>query len=94
MTGGNAGIGFETCRQLLAHDAKVYLAARSEEKALAAIERLKKETGKDTIQFLQLDLGDLPSVRKSADTFLGRETALDVLFNNACVCCKEREWRC
>jgi len=34
VTGGNTGIGKETCKQLLVKDAKVYLAARSATKAM------------------------------------------------------------
>ena len=54
---------------LLNHNAKVYLAARSATKGNAAIADLKNETGKEAI-FLQLDLADLSSVRKSAEEFL------------------------
>ena len=53
---------------LLKHNAKVYLAARTATKANAAIVDLKNETGKEAI-FLQLDLADLPAVRKSAEEF-------------------------
>ncbi|KAK6988104.1 short-chain dehydrogenase/reductase family protein [Favolaschia claudopus] len=81
VTGGNAGIGYETCKQLLLKNAKVYLAARSAEKAAAAIKRLEAET-KNTAIFLKLDLADLPSVRKAAQEFLGQESRLDILFNN------------
>ncbi|KAJ7482828.1 NAD(P)-binding protein [Mycena galericulata] len=81
VTGGNTGIGYETVKQLLLKNAKVYLAARSPEKAAAAIKRLESETNKSAI-FLQLDLADLPSVRKAADTFLAQEEKLDILFNN------------
>ncbi|KAJ7506876.1 NAD(P)-binding protein [Mycena galericulata] len=81
VTGGNTGIGYETVKQLLLKNAKVYLAARSPEKAAAAIKRLESETKKSAI-FLQLDLADLPSVRKAADTFLAQEEKLDILFNN------------
>jgi retinol dehydrogenase-12 len=45
------------------------LAARSPERANKAIEELKSATGKEAI-FLQLDLSDLPSVRKAAEEFL------------------------
>ena len=69
LTGGNAGIGKETVKVLLSHNAKVYLAARSASKANAAIAELKAETGKEAI-FLQLDLSDIPAVRKSAKEFL------------------------
>jgi retinol dehydrogenase-12 len=69
VAGGNAGIGKETIKALLNHNAKVYLAARSATKAKAAIAELKDQTGKEA-NFLQLDLSDLPSVRKSAEEFL------------------------
>ncbi|KAH9932785.1 NAD(P)-binding protein [Epithele typhae] len=65
VTGGNAGIGYETCKELLKHDAKVYLAARSKERADAAIARLKQDTGKEAI-FLPIDLSSLTSVRIAA----------------------------
>lgn len=69
VTGGNAGIGKETCKQLLLKNGKVYLAARSESKAQTAIEELEKETGKRAI-FHKLELGDLDATKKSAQEFL------------------------
>ncbi|KAJ7679459.1 hypothetical protein DFH06DRAFT_974876 [Mycena polygramma] len=81
VTGGNAGIGYETVKQLLLKNAKVYLAARSPERAAAAIKRLEDETKRMAI-FIQLDLSDLPSVRRAADAFLAQESRLDILFNN------------
>ena len=56
-------------QQLLVHNAKVYLAARSAQKAAEAIEELKNETGKEAI-FLPLDLSDIPAIRRSAREFL------------------------
>lgn len=56
-------------QELLKHNAKVYLAARNATKGSAAIAELKNETGKEAI-FLQLDLADLPAVRKSVGEFL------------------------
>ena len=54
---------------LLEHNAKVYIAARSEEKALSDIRDLKIKTGKVAI-FLELDLTRLSSVKKAAQDFL------------------------
>ena len=54
---------------LLAHNAKVYIASRNEEKAKSAITELKELTGKEAI-FLKLDLGDLKSVKSSAEEFI------------------------
>ena len=61
--------GLTEPQQLLAHNAKVYLAARNAQKANEAIAELQEETGKQAI-FLQLDLSDIPAVRMSAQEFL------------------------
>lgn len=82
VTGANTGIGKETTKALLAHNAKVYVAARSQEKAEVAIKDLKDSTGKEAV-FLKLDLTDLKSVKAAAEEYLSKETKLDVLFNNA-----------
>ncbi|KAI0029797.1 NAD(P)-binding protein [Vararia minispora EC-137] len=82
VTGGNTGVGRETVKPLLAHGAKVYIAARNEAKTKSAIEDLKKETGKEAVS-LQLDLADLVSVKAAAEEFLSKESKLDILFNNA-----------
>ncbi|KAA1472589.1 NAD(P)-binding protein [Dentipellis sp. KUC8613] len=82
VTGGNSGLGKESCRILLSKNARVYMAARSQSKADAAIAELKKDTGKENIFFLQLDLADLKSVRDAANTFIEKEPKLHVLFNN------------
>ncbi|KAF8266753.1 NAD(P)-binding protein [Lactarius quietus] len=90
VTGGNTGVGKETVKQLLTHNAKVYLAARSAQKANEAIAELKDETGKEAI-FLQLDLSDLLAVRKAAQEFLSKENHLHVLINNAGVMVTPKE---
>ncbi|EIN08964.1 NAD(P)-binding protein [Punctularia strigosozonata HHB-11173 SS5] len=82
VTGGNTGIGKETCRELLKKNAKVYLAARSKSKAEEAINDLEKDTGKRAI-FLELDLANLASVKAAAEQYKSSETQLHVLFNNA-----------
>ncbi|VDB84627.1 unnamed protein product [Peniophora sp. CBMAI 1063] len=82
VTGGNTGIGKETVKALLQHNAKVYLAARSADRAAQAIKDLKAATGKEAI-FLKLDLSDLVSVRKAAEELLSKEHTLHILINNA-----------
>ncbi|CAA7262941.1 unnamed protein product [Cyclocybe aegerita] len=82
VTGANTGVGKETVKALLQHNAKVYVAARSQDKAEQAIQDLKEQTGKDGI-FLKLDLGDLKGVKASAEEFLSKEKELHILFNNA-----------
>ncbi|KAH9035967.1 NAD-P-binding protein [Lactarius hengduanensis] len=83
VTGGNGGIGRETARVLLAKGARVYIATRSEEKSQKVIEELKKETGKDSIFFLKLDLADLVSIKAAAEEYITKETELHTLYNNA-----------
>lgn len=81
VTGANAGIGKETAKALLSHNAKVYFACRDEVKALAAISELREITGGKGI-FLRLDLADIHSVKAAAETFMSQEKALHVLFNS------------
>ncbi|KAJ7476979.1 NAD-P-binding protein [Mycena galericulata] len=84
VTGGYGGIGYETTKALLDHGAKVYIAGRSKSKADSAMASLKRESpnAKGTVHFLELDLADLHSVKKAAETYLSLETELHVLFNN------------
>ncbi|KAK7042188.1 NAD(P)-binding protein [Favolaschia claudopus] len=85
VTGGSAGqfsgVGKQTVKVLLQHNAKVYIAARSEESAKVAIKDLRSQTGKEAY-FLHLDLADLHSVKRAAEEFKQKETQLHVLFNN------------
>ncbi|KZT06203.1 NAD(P)-binding protein [Laetiporus sulphureus 93-53] len=90
VTGGNAGIGRETIKALLEHNAKVYMASRNQERAEAAIRDLREQTGKEAL-FLELDLSSLAAVRKAAEEFLNKEQALHVLFDNAGVMWPPRE---
>ncbi|KAJ7506031.1 NAD-P-binding protein [Mycena galericulata] len=82
VTGGKAGIGKETVKALLQHNAKVYLAARGREETEKVIDELKRATGQTAI-FLELDLASLAHVRRAAEEFLHKEKELHVLFNNA-----------
>lgn len=85
MTGGASGIGLELVKILYSHNAKVYVAARSEQKAskaIASVEASYPKSGGDLV-FLYLDLDDLTVVKQSAESFLSKESKLDVLWNNA-----------
>ncbi|RFU79744.1 short-chain dehydrogenase [Trichoderma arundinaceum] len=63
----------------------IYIAARSEEKATAAINSIRNAHPSSTghLRFLKLDLADLESVTEAAKSFLASAKSLDVLFNNA-----------
>lgn len=83
VTGANTGIGKVTALELLKHNARVYAACRTEEKAKAAIEEIKKESGKESIYFLQLDLADIKQCSEAAKQFCTLEDRLDILVNSA-----------
>ncbi|KAI1346209.1 hypothetical protein F5Y01DRAFT_320012 [Xylaria sp. FL0043] len=85
VTGANTGVGKELAQMLYSKHAKVYIAARSEAKAAAAIEDIKKAepTSEGELVFLKLDLADLTTIKASVEEFLQKEKQLHVLFNNA-----------
>ncbi|KZV85086.1 NAD(P)-binding protein [Exidia glandulosa HHB12029] len=82
VTGGNAGIGKECVKALLGKGGKVYMGARSEAKAQAAIKELEQATGRAAI-FLKLDLADFASIKQAAAEFMAKESQLNTLFNSA-----------
>ncbi len=83
VTGSNTGIGYETALDLYKKGAKVYIACRSEEKALNAIERMKADGGIGELVFEKLDLASLRSVKAFAENIIKTESSLDLLINNA-----------
>jgi len=83
VTGGNTGIGRYTVQHLAEHGARVYLGARSESKANAAITEIKQIVPSADINFLQIDLTDLKTVAVAAAEFKNKEIQLHGLVNNA-----------
>ena len=79
VTGGNKGIGFAIIQGLLAKGFDVILAARSPDKAKAAIEQLQSSN----IRFLELDVSDDNSIDLAAKKLSQEIDSLDVLINNA-----------
>jgi retinol dehydrogenase 12 len=71
---------------LYAKNAKVYVAARSEEKARKAMDSIRATvTGRSTghLEYLHLDLADLTTIKPTVQDFLSKESQLHVLINNA-----------
>jgi hypothetical protein len=90
VTGGNTGIGYETTLHLALHNAKVYLGARSSEKAIAAIKQIKAQYPEAQVEFLAMDLTRLKSVQDAAERILAEEPVIDILVCNAGVFAEER----
>lgn len=93
VTGANTGTGKELTRLLYSHNAKVYMLARSEDKAAAAIAEVQQRcpSSSGELVFLRLDLADLSAVKATVEAFLAREDRLHVLFNNAGVLASGKE---
>ena len=85
VTGVSAGLGVETARSLAAHGAQVVGAARDLNKAKAATEQVRKEaaTHAESFELIELDLGNLKSVRACADRLLAKGQPFDVVIANA-----------
>jgi NAD(P)-dependent dehydrogenase (short-subunit alcohol dehydrogenase family) len=85
VTGASAGLGVETARSLAAHGAQVVGAARDLNKAKAATEQVRKDAAANagSFELVELDLGNLKSVRACADRLLARGEAFDVVIANA-----------
>jgi NAD(P)-dependent dehydrogenase (short-subunit alcohol dehydrogenase family) len=83
ITGATAGIGKITARELAGRGAHVILACRSPRKAQAVVDELKRAAGHDRVEAVELDLGDLASVRRCAEALLARNIPIHGLINNA-----------
>jgi NAD(P)-dependent dehydrogenase (short-subunit alcohol dehydrogenase family) len=85
ITGATSGVGELLASILYSKNAKVYIAARSGDKAEQSMQRIRAEhtTSQGELVFLPLDLNDLSTIKASANEFLAKETRLDVLWNNA-----------
>ncbi|KAI8803535.1 hypothetical protein BJ742DRAFT_777143 [Cladochytrium replicatum] len=83
VTGGNTGIGLETVKLLVSRNANVYLAARSQARAQAAIDAIRGDFPDAKLEFLELDLADLKQTSEAALRFIEKNGDLHILINNA-----------
>ena len=93
VTGANTGIGKETARVLALRGASVTMACRNLDKAGAAREEILQSSraiGKDQLEVMRLDLGELAQVREFAQSFLSTPRPIHLLINNAGVMLPDR----
>ena len=84
VTGANTGIGKVTALELARKGAHVILACRSVAKTEAVVAEIQRTTGNRNVEVVELDLGDLASVRRCADQLLARaDLTIHGLINNA-----------
>jgi NAD(P)-dependent dehydrogenase (short-subunit alcohol dehydrogenase family) len=82
VTGANSGLGLQTALQLAKHGAFTTLACRNAERGQAAVDQVRAQLGggPGTADLSLLDLADLASVRRFAESWHG---PLDILVLNA-----------
>jgi NAD(P)-dependent dehydrogenase (short-subunit alcohol dehydrogenase family) len=78
VTGGYSGIGLETVRALAKQSAKVIVPVRDRAKAGPALAEIAGQ-----VETADMDLGDIASVRRFAESVKASHTRLDLLINNA-----------
>lgn len=78
VTGGYSGIGLETVRALANKGVRVIVPVRDSAKAGTALTGVAGE-----IEMADMDLGNLPSVRRFAEALTASLPKLDLLINNA-----------
>jgi short chain dehydrogenase len=89
------GLGWNTASQLALKGAKVYIGARSEDKAQGAIDAMLEafpSVQKDNLGIFVADFGDLKQVKAAAERFIASESRLDILVNNAGLYVNTASW--
>ena len=83
VTGATGGIGEIAARALAVEGAKVVIVGRSQAKAEATVEKIKRQTGNQNVEYLLADLSSQAEVRRLAAEFQAKYDRLHVLINNA-----------
>lgn len=82
ITGANAGIGFEAANQLALKGANVLIGCRNEQRAIEAVEKLKK-CASGRIDYVLIDLSNMESVKAAARVIREKYDHIDININNA-----------
>ena len=89
VTGSNVGIGFTTARALARKNCKVVLAARSDERGKAAVQKIQNDLqglpGAHLVEYMRLDLASFSQVASFVRGFRAKHGKLDILVLNAAV---------
>ena len=87
VTGGNNGIGFETCALLASQPQyHVIMGSRSLEKARAPLAQIQSRNLAGSISLVQLDITSDSSIDAARKEIASQWGHLDILINNAGVC--------
>ena len=91
ITGADGGIGRATTRGLAKKGATIVMACINLDEAKPVYEEIKRESGNQNIEMMQVDLASLNSIRAFVQHFTNTFKELHVLINNAGVYCAKRE---
>ena len=83
ITGGNAGIGFETSVALAKQGGNIFIVSRNKDKATQAVAEIKQISGNKNVDYLIADLSTQKSIRELNKSLRERLDKVDVLVNNA-----------
>ena len=83
VTGGNTGLGKETCIRLAKLGADVIVGSRSAKRGKEAADEIRALTNSEKVSSMVLDLASLKSIESFAAAFQKGHDKLDVLVNNA-----------
>ncbi|XP_049349925.1 short-chain dehydrogenase TIC 32, chloroplastic-like [Solanum verrucosum] len=83
VTGATSGIGMETTRVLASHGVHVIMAVRNMENGKKIKENILKSIPNAKIDFMELNLSSMESIRKFAKEYNSAGHPLNLLINNA-----------
>jgi NAD(P)-dependent dehydrogenase (short-subunit alcohol dehydrogenase family) len=82
VTGATSGIGAVTAYSLAQLGATVILVGRNPKKCKDAVQKIKRDIGNASVDYIRADLSLLSEVRRCAEMFKRNFCRLDVLVNN------------
>lgn len=91
ITGANSGIGLVAASSLAGMGAHIVLACRRSDAAEQAMREIRLNIPDASLEFVQIDLASLDSVRRAAAEIARQHDKLDVLINNAGIANLRRE---
>ena len=83
ITGANSGTGFAATKFMSAKGATIIMACRNPDKANKALQSIKNDNAEAKLDFIQLDLSSLASIKQFSEEFKKKYSSLDILINNA-----------
>ncbi len=85
ITGGGRGIGFAIALRFAKEGAKVAIFDIDWQRAVGAVEQIKKEAPNTDVIPLQVDVSDTASVKEAVEKVVQRYGRIDILVNNAAI---------